>query len=67
MKYFILILLSSLFFISCGPSREDIEKEIQEQDSLMEPERDSAIETANDFILGTDSTETDSSEVVEEI
>jgi len=67
MKYFILILLSSLFFISCGPSKEDIEKEIQEQDSLMEPERDSAIETANDFILGTDNTEPDSSKVAEEI
>lgn len=46
--------------MACGPSKEDIEKEIEREDSLMEPERDSAIESANDFIMNTDSLNQDS-------
>ena len=60
MKYLLALIIIALFIVSCGPSKEDIEKEIQKEDSLMEPERDSAIENANDFIFGTDSLNEDS-------
>jgi hypothetical protein len=60
MKYLLALFISTLFIISCGPSKEDVEKELQREDSLMEPERDSAIENANDFIFGTDSLNEDS-------
>jgi len=60
MKYLLIIIFSTFFIVSCGPSKEEIEKELQEEDSLMEPERDSAIDDANDFILGMDSLNEDS-------
>ncbi len=60
MKYLLSLIIVVLFFISCGPSKEEIEEEIQKEDSLMEPERDSAIENANEFIFGTDSLNEDS-------
>lgn len=49
----LLFILMSLSFIGCGPSQEEEEKEKRRLDSLMEPERDAAIENANKLLGDT--------------
>jgi len=41
------------FFYSCGPSKEDQEKENRKADSLMQTERNTAVENANKLLSDT--------------
>ena len=54
----VLAIIVALDFIGCGPSQEEEAREKKKMDSIMEPERDAAIENANK-LLG-DSTANDS-------
>ena len=42
-----------LSLMSCGPSQEEQERQKKIDDSLMEPERDNALENANKIIADT--------------
>jgi|GEM_PF-1803794 len=48
-SFFFLIFL----FSACGPSEEEREKQKKHDDSLMEPERDAAIDAANKLLTDT--------------
>jgi uncharacterized lipoprotein YehR (DUF1307 family) len=61
----LLFVLISLSIIGCGPSREEEEREKKKLDSLMEPERDAAIDNANK-LLGDTTAKMDSLDNVQE-
>jgi hypothetical protein len=53
-KVFILMsALIMLSFMACGPSQEEQERQKRIDDSLMEPERNNALENANNIIADT--------------
>jgi hypothetical protein len=45
-------------FVSCGPSQEEQDKQKKTDDSLMEKERNSAIDKANSILSDTTATDT---------
>ena len=56
MKHKLFILMSAVVmscFVACGPSQEEQEKQKKIDDSLMEPERDNALENANKILADT--------------
>lgn len=50
---FLLSAIALTSFIACGPSKEEQEKQKKQEDSLMEPERDAAIDNANKLLADT--------------
>jgi PBP1b-binding outer membrane lipoprotein LpoB len=60
MKYFFLLLFGAFFLFSCGPSKEEMQRQKRIEDSLLEIERNNALLNANKLL---DSTFTDSSMV----
>ncbi|HOT88603.1 MAG TPA: hypothetical protein PLC59_03940 [Bacteroidales bacterium] len=52
-KIIVLFTLMLPFFYSCGPSKEDQEKENRKADSLMQTERNTAVENANKLLSDT--------------
>ncbi len=53
----VFLLCSLLFLVSCGPTQKEIDKQDREKDSLMEIERNNALNNA-DKLLQQDSTNT---------
>jgi hypothetical protein len=58
----IFVLFSFISLISCGPSKEAEEKEKRKEDSLMEIERNAAINSAEQLLNDTTNT-SDSSKI----
>lgn len=57
-KIFLIITgLSLVFFIACGPSAEEQEKQKKTADSAFEKERNIALENANNLLSDSASTE----------
>jgi len=52
-KVIVLFSLTLSLFYSCGPSKEDQEKEKRKADSLMQTERNIAVENANKLLSDT--------------
>lgn len=52
-------------FVSCGPSQEEQDKQKRTDDSLMEKERNSAIDNANSILSDTTAGVTDTAKKVE--
>ncbi len=53
MKKLFFLLFVSAFLFSCGPSKEEIAKQKRIEDSLLEIERNSALENANKLLDST--------------
>jgi len=51
--YFFFASLCIASFIACGPSQKEEEKQKKMDDSLMESERDAAIDKANELLMDT--------------
>jgi hypothetical protein len=60
MKYLFLLFFLSFFLFSCGPSKEELARQKRIEDSLLEIERNTALDNANKLL---DSTSTDSIEI----
>jgi len=60
MKHLLYLLFVSIFLFSCGPSKEEVAKQKRIEDSLLEIERNSALDNANKLLetSTTDSVET---------
>lgn len=53
-KIFLVAIVTTMFaFVACGPSQEEQEKQKRIDDSLMEKERNSAIDNANSILSDT--------------
>ncbi len=61
MKYLFPLFFISIFLFSCGPSKEEMDRQKRIEDSLMEIERNSALNNANKLLDSTsvDSVKTD--------
>jgi len=64
MRYLFYLLFVFLFLYSCGPSKEELAKQKRIEDSLLEIERNSALDNANKLL---DSTNTDSVKINKKI
>jgi len=56
MKHLFFLFFVSFFLFSCGPSKEEVAKQKRIDDSLLEIERNSALDNANKLL---DSSSTD--------
>jgi hypothetical protein len=64
MKHLFSLIFLSFFLFACGPSKEEMDKQKRIEDSLMEIERNSALDNANKLL---DSTSTDTVEINKDV